>query len=121
MISFLFVLLRCYFSFRRPLSRRTYCISFLHDFIASRILKYEAILNVSFSLTFFKSNFQAILSESSDGVTNSCYELVRCNLTLLYDYWLNDEVYSCLLAIGPNDCFEVRNLFVTCFKGILKS
>ncbi|KMS98385.1 hypothetical protein BVRB_4g093370 [Beta vulgaris subsp. vulgaris] len=40
---------------------------------------------------------KAILSESSDVVTNSCYELVRCNLTLLYDYWLNDEVLEALL------------------------
>ncbi|KAL2944005.1 hypothetical protein RDABS01_032352 [Bienertia sinuspersici] len=39
----------------------------------------------------------AVLNEGSSEATNSSYELVRCNMTLLYDYWSNDEVLEALL------------------------
>lgn len=40
---------------------------------------------------------KAALLEGSSEATRSNYELVRCNLTLLYDYWSADEVLTALL------------------------
>ncbi|KNA25658.1 hypothetical protein SOVF_004600 [Spinacia oleracea] len=40
---------------------------------------------------------KAAFTEGSSEATKSSCELVRCNLTLLYDYWSNEEVLRALL------------------------
>ncbi|XP_074302126.1 tRNA (guanine(37)-N(1))-methyltransferase 1-like isoform X1 [Silene latifolia] len=40
---------------------------------------------------------KALLNDCSNEDLKSCFELVRCNLTLFYDYWPGDEILSALL------------------------
>ncbi|CAO2833460.1 unnamed protein product [Amaranthus hypochondriacus] len=52
---------------------------------------------------------KAVLSESSSELTRLSYELVRCKLTLLYDYWSSDEILRALL---PKD-MDIPSAFET--------
>lgn len=72
----------------------------------------------------FLSFFQAVMKEKTGESVASTFELLRCKLTLFYDYWQMNEVFrtkNCVRSVNFVSPVLACDLFFTMLKPFKQS